>query len=126
VTPWRCAATPAGCSGTCSCDPEPASLAYWVGLPSYTSALARAGYEAEAAAIATATRAGDQAGLRTAISDHLVDEYCLVGPPARCREQLAAWDGTDVATVAVVPHPVHPREGYVAGVRRTIADLAPR
>src|SRR3712207_6857488 len=50
-----------------------------------------------------------QAGLRTAISDRLVDEYCLVGPPARCREQLAAWDGTDVATVAVVPHPVWPR-----------------
>lgn len=103
-----------------------ASLAYWVGLPSYTSALARAGYEAEAAAIATAARAGDQAGLRTAITDRLVDEYCLVGPPARCRDQLAAWDGTGVATVALVPHPVRPGEGYVAGVRRTIADLAPR
>jgi alkanesulfonate monooxygenase SsuD/methylene tetrahydromethanopterin reductase-like flavin-dependent oxidoreductase (luciferase family) len=107
-------------------DAARASLGYWVGLPSYNSALARAGYEGEAEAIATAFRAGDQAGLRAAISDRLVDEYCLVGPPGRCREQLAAWDGTDVATVAIVPHPVQPGEGYVAGVRRTIADLAPR
>ncbi|WP_448609766.1 LLM class flavin-dependent oxidoreductase [Geodermatophilus sp. URMC 60] len=107
-------------------DAARASLGYWVGLPSYNSALVRAGYEREAEAIATAFRAGDQAGLRAAISDRLVDEYCLVGPPGRCREQLAAWDGTDVATVAIVPHPVRPGEGYVAGVRRTIADLAPR
>jgi alkanesulfonate monooxygenase SsuD/methylene tetrahydromethanopterin reductase-like flavin-dependent oxidoreductase (luciferase family) len=107
-------------------DAARASLGYWVGLPSYNSALARAGYEAEAEAIATAFRAGDQAGLRAAISDRLVDEYCLVGPPARCREQLAAWEDTDVATVVVVPHPVQPGEGYVVGVRRAIADLAPR
>ncbi len=102
-----------------------ASLGYWVGLPSYNSALARAGYEAEAAAVAAAFRVGDQGALRAAIPDRLVDEYCLVGPPERCREQLAAWHGTDVATVAVVPHPVLPGEGYVEGVRRSIAALAP-
>jgi 5,10-methylenetetrahydromethanopterin reductase len=101
------------------------SLGYWVGLPSYNSALARAGYEAEAALIATAFQAGDQAGLRAAISDRLVDEYCLAGPPARCRDQLAAWDETDVATVALVPHPVLPGENYVTGVRRSLMALAP-
>jgi 5,10-methylenetetrahydromethanopterin reductase len=106
-------------------DAARASLGYWVGLPSYNSALARAGHEAEAAAVAAAFREGDQAGLRAAISDRLVDEYCLVGPAERCREQLAAWHGTDVATVAVVPHPVLPGEGYVEGVRRSIAALAP-
>jgi 5,10-methylenetetrahydromethanopterin reductase len=107
-------------------DAARASLGYWVGLPSYNSALARAGYEAEAAAIAAAFAADDQAGLRAAISDRLVDEYCLVGPPERCREQLAAWHDTDAATVAVVPHPVQDAEGYVPGVRRAIAQLAPR
>jgi 5,10-methylenetetrahydromethanopterin reductase len=101
------------------------ALSYWVGLPSYNSALARAGYEAEAERIAGAFKAGDQAGLRAAISDRLIDEYCLVGPVARCRDQLAAWNGTDVATVVTVPHPVLPEETYVAGVHRTLTALAP-
>src|SRR4051812_36383824 len=102
-----------------------AALGYWVGLPSYNAALAGAGYEAEAAAIAAAFRDGDQPRLRAAISDRLIDEYCLVGPPARCRDQLAAWDETDVATVAVVPHPVQQEETYVQGVRRSLVALAP-
>lgn len=102
-----------------------ASLSYWVGMASYNSALAGAGYPDEAAQIAAAFAAGDQAGLRAAISDRLIDEYCLVGPPARCREQIAAWDETGVATVVAVPHPVAPQETYVAGVRRSLAALAP-
>ncbi|MCV2488875.1 LLM class flavin-dependent oxidoreductase [Geodermatophilus sp. YIM 151500] len=106
-------------------DAARAALGYWVGLPSYNRALAAAGWEAEAAAIAAAFRAGEPARLRAAIPDRLVDEYCLVGPPARCRDQLAAWDGTDVATVVVVPHPVAAEESYVDGVRRSLAALAP-
>lgn len=102
-----------------------AALGYWVGLPSYNRALAGAGHEAEAAAIAAAFRDGDQARLRAAISDRLIDEYCLVGPPVRCQEQLTAWHGTGVATVAVVPHPVGPEESYVEGVRRSLEALAP-
>ena len=102
-----------------------AALGYWVGLPSYNRALAGAGHEAEAAAIAAAFAAGDQSGLRAAISHRLIDEYCLVGPPDRCRDQLAAWDDTDVATVVVVPHPVQPEETYVDGVCRSLAALAP-
>jgi 5,10-methylenetetrahydromethanopterin reductase len=102
-----------------------ASLSYWVGLASYNSALARAGYPDEAAEIAAAFAAGDQLALRAAITDRLIDEYCLVGPPARCREQIAAWESTGVATVAVVPHPVAAEETYVDGVRRSLAALAP-
>jgi 5,10-methylenetetrahydromethanopterin reductase len=101
------------------------SLSYWVGLPSYRRALAGAGYEAEASAIATAFAGGDQGGLRTAISDRLIDEYCLVGPPGRCREQLAAWDESGAATVVLVPHPLPREETYVDGVRRSLAALSP-
>jgi alkanesulfonate monooxygenase SsuD/methylene tetrahydromethanopterin reductase-like flavin-dependent oxidoreductase (luciferase family) len=102
-----------------------ASLSYWVGLPAYNRALARAGYEAEASRIATGFRAGDTAAVRAAISDRLIDEYCLVGPAARCRDQLARWDDAGVATVVLVPHPVVPGETYVEGVRRSLAALAP-
>jgi 5,10-methylenetetrahydromethanopterin reductase len=103
-----------------------AALSYWVGLPSYNRALAAAGHPDAAEAIAAAFRAGDQAALRAAISDRLIDEYCLVGSQGRCREQLAAWDDAPVATAVLVPHPVGAREGYVDGVRRTVAALAPR
>jgi len=102
-----------------------AALGYWVGLPSYNRALAGAGYEGEAAAIAAAFAVGDQGALQAAISDRLIDEYCLVGPAARCRDQLSAWDGTGVATVALVPHPVRREETYVEGVCRSMAALAP-
>ena len=106
-------------------DAARAALGYWVGLPRYNRALAGAGYEAEASAIRAAFRAGDQRALRAAISDRLINEYCLVGPAARCREQLVAWDGRDLTAVAVVAHPVHPAESYVDGVRRSVAALAP-
>jgi alkanesulfonate monooxygenase SsuD/methylene tetrahydromethanopterin reductase-like flavin-dependent oxidoreductase (luciferase family) len=102
-----------------------ASLAYWVGLPAYNSALARAGYDDEAARIATAFKAGDAADLRASISDRLIDEYCLVGPAARCRDQVAKWHETGVATVVLVPHPVLAGESYAAGVERSLRALAP-
>lgn len=106
-------------------DAARASLAYWVGLPAYNAALARAGYRAEAAEARAAFAAGDQARLAAAISDRLIDEYCLVGPPARCRERLAAWRETG-ATLAVMPDPVLPGEEYAPAVRRTLRALAPR
>jgi 5,10-methylenetetrahydromethanopterin reductase len=102
-----------------------ASLGYWLGLPAYNRALVRAGYRPEAERIAAAVRRGDRAGLRAAISDRLVDEYCLVGPPARCRDQMESWQATGAATVALVPHPVRQGEGYVDGVRRSLEALAP-
>ena len=101
------------------------SLSYWVGLPAYNSALARAGHEEDAARIAAAFRAGETATLRESIGDELIDEYCLVGPAGRCREQLARWDDTGVATVAIVPHPVLAGESYTEGVRRSLTALAP-
>lgn len=101
------------------------SLSYWVGLPAYNRALARAGYEAEAARIAAAFRDGDTATLRAAVSDRLIDEYCLVGPAGRCRDELARWDDTGVATAVLVPHPVLPGESYPAGVERSLRALAP-
>lgn len=101
------------------------SLAYWVGLTAYNTALARAGYEAEADRISAAAAAGDHSELRAAISDRLIDDYCLVGPAARCRDQLDKWHDSGVATVALVPHPVTAGEGYAAAVGRSLAALAP-
>lgn len=102
------------------------SLTYWVGLEAYNSALARAGFEAEAAQFQAAFAAGDQERLRASISDELIDEYCLVGPASRCQEQIAAWEATGVATVAVMPDPVERGEPYAEAARRTLSALARR
>jgi alkanesulfonate monooxygenase SsuD/methylene tetrahydromethanopterin reductase-like flavin-dependent oxidoreductase (luciferase family) len=59
------------------------------------------------------------------ITDRLVDEYCVVGPQARCRDRLQGWHDTGAATLALVPHPVRPTESYIDGVRRTLAALSP-
>jgi hypothetical protein len=48
-----------------------------------------------------------------------------VGPAARCRDQLARWDDTGVATVVLVPHPVLAGESYVSGVERSLRALSP-
>lgn len=101
------------------------SLTYWVGLEAYNSALARAGFETEAAHFRAAFAAGDQARLRSLISDELIDEYCLVGPRSRCREQIAAWEATGVATLAVMPDPVTSGEPYAEAAKRTLSALAP-
>jgi 5,10-methylenetetrahydromethanopterin reductase len=106
-------------------DSARASLGYWLGLPAYNAALVRAGYEPEAARIASAFRRGDRAALRAAITDRLVDEYCVVGPHERCREQLQGWHDTGAATLALVPHPVAPAERYADGVRRSLEALSP-
>lgn len=103
-----------------------ASLAYWVGLPAYNAALARAGYEHEAAEQRAAFAAGDQRRLRASITHRLIDEYCLVGPPERCSEQLTAWEESGVTTVAVMPDPVARGERYPEAVRRTLTALAPQ
>lgn len=102
------------------------SLTYWVGLPAYNAALARAGFEEDAARLRAAFRAGDQKSLRDGISDDLIDEYCLVGPASRCREQLVAWQSTGVTTLAVMPDPVSEDEPYADAVTRTLTALAPR
>jgi alkanesulfonate monooxygenase SsuD/methylene tetrahydromethanopterin reductase-like flavin-dependent oxidoreductase (luciferase family) len=107
-------------------DGARAALAYWVALPAYNAGLARSGYEREAAEVRAAFEAGDRQRLLAAISDPLIDEFCLVGPAGRCREQLAGWEDTGVATVVVMPDPVTPQERYADGVRRTLTTLAPR
>ena len=102
------------------------SLSYWVGLPAYNRALARAGYEEEAAASPSAFRAGDTAALRRG-DQRPADRRVL---PRRARPRAASTSSpggttTGVATVVLVPHPVLPGESYTAGVERSLRALSP-
>jgi probable F420-dependent oxidoreductase len=56
--------------------------------PVYNSFLAWAGYETEAAEILDAGDAGDWRGVRTALTDDLVDEIAVIGTAEQCQQRL--------------------------------------
>lgn len=101
------------------------TLTYWVGLAAYNRAIAESGFVAEAARIREAFQRGDQAALAANITDEIIDEFCLVGPPSRCREHLAAFRAAGVDFVALAPDPVEPGEDYRGALERTLTALAP-
>jgi F420-dependent oxidoreductase-like protein len=63
--------------------------------------MARMGYEAEANKVQELFFQGDRGGAIAAVPDAFADEIALVGPPARIRERLAAFEATPVTTLLV-------------------------
>jgi hypothetical protein len=60
-----------------------------------------------------------------ALSDRLLDDVLLVGPPARCREQLAARREAGVTWALLGPQRVGPRS-LAEQSEIVIRELAPR
>jgi len=102
------------------------TLTYWLGLPAYNNSIRESGYEQEAENIRIAFEQGDQIALREGITDAIIDEFCLVGPPERCRERLAAFREAGVDMPALMIDPVLTGESYQDAVERTLKALAPR
>jgi F420-dependent oxidoreductase-like protein len=69
----------------------------------YKSLVDRYGYEAEATMIQDRFLAGDRDGAIAAVSDALVDDLALVGPPGHVAEQLIAWRRCPIGTLIVEP-----------------------
>jgi F420-dependent oxidoreductase-like protein len=63
--------------------------------------MSRMGFEAEAEKIQELFFRGDRGGAIAAVPDAFADEISLVGPPARIRERLQAFDATPVTTLLV-------------------------
>ena len=63
--------------------PRKNNLAFYGRLPFYNKLFHNSGFVQEAAALAK----GDATGT----SDRMAEEVSLIGPPSRCREQLAAF-----------------------------------
>jgi alkanesulfonate monooxygenase SsuD/methylene tetrahydromethanopterin reductase-like flavin-dependent oxidoreductase (luciferase family) len=59
-------------------------VAFYAAVPTYQRSFRLSGFEDEAAR-------AEQGATLEAISDRLLDAFCLVGPLGRCREQLAAF-----------------------------------
>jgi alkanesulfonate monooxygenase SsuD/methylene tetrahydromethanopterin reductase-like flavin-dependent oxidoreductase (luciferase family) len=86
----------------------------------YNDLTKRIGYEAAAAEIQDLFLAGRRDEAAAAVPDALIDEISLIGPPARIRDRLQAWQdiakkgwvgslvlvGTDTAAMRVVAEAV--------------------
>ncbi|GBD13971.1 Putative coenzyme F420-dependent oxidoreductase [bacterium HR24] len=100
------------------------ALTYWVGLPAYNRAIRVAGFEDEARRIREAFERGDMEGIRSNISDELVDEFCAVGPPRRCLERVEAFRQAGVDAIVLMIDPVEEGRDYRQQVEHALESLA--
>ena len=92
------------------------SLMFYGGLPFYNQLFHDSGFEEEAASLLK----GDSSGF---VSEKMADELCLIGPPARCRERLAAFQEAGIQMPIFNPSPVG-NESYGDAVRNAIEAFA--
>jgi hypothetical protein len=78
--------------------------------------LARLGYEADCARIQDRFLAGDKAGAVAAVPTAMVQDIALVGPVAKIRDELAAWDATVIDTMLI---------GGPVDTVRALAEITP-
>ena len=88
------------------------SLSFYGGLPFYNKLFHDSGFEAEAASLLK----GDGTGF---VSEKMADELCVIGPPARCRGQLASFREAGIQMPILNPAPVGD-QSYGDAVRKAI------
>lgn len=96
-------------------DAAKKNLAFYGGLPFYNKLFQDSGFVQEATALAK----GDAQG----VSEKMAEELSLIGPPARCREQLAAFRAAGIQLPILVPVPVG-NQTYIQAVRKAIETFA--
>lgn len=99
------------------------NLAFFAQLPNYRRQWRRAGFKPAMDAVQKVWESGNRREAAAQIPDALVDEVCVFGTPARCREQLQAFReaGTDVPVLAVSPV----NEDRLVATRKAIVALRP-
>ena len=91
------------------------NLAFYGRLPFYNKLFQNSGFVQEAAALAEGNPQG--------VSDRMAAEVSLIGSPAQCREQLAAFREAGVQLPIIVPVPVG-NQTYAQAVRKAIETFA--
>jgi alkanesulfonate monooxygenase SsuD/methylene tetrahydromethanopterin reductase-like flavin-dependent oxidoreductase (luciferase family) len=91
------------------------NLAFYGPLPFYNKLFQSSGFVQEAEALAKGNPQG--------VSDKMAAELSLIGPPSRCREQLAAFRAAGIQLPIIVPVPV-PGQTYAQAVRKAIETFA--
>ena len=99
------------------------NLAFFAQLPFYRKQWRRCGFVDEVNAMQEAWKKGDRRAAAALVSDRMVDEVCVFGPPSMCREQLAAFHEAGAAMPVLAVSPVN--EERLAATRKALSLLAP-
>ncbi|HKA52371.1 MAG TPA: LLM class flavin-dependent oxidoreductase [Candidatus Binatia bacterium] len=92
------------------------NLAFYGNLPFYNKLFQNSGFTQETAALAR--------GQTEWVSDRMAEEVSLVGPPSRCREQLAAFREAGIQFPIIVPVPIPGQQTYAQAVRKALETFA--
>ena len=79
------------------------TLLGYCGLQIYQELYAAAGFEDEMHSLARALEVNDTEAAARAITDELLDDVLVLGPPSRCREQLERFRAAGVDVVLFAP-----------------------
>ena len=99
------------------------NLAFFAQLPFYRKQWRRCGFVDEVNAMQEAWKKGDRRAAAALVTDRMVDEVCVFGPPSMCREQLAAFHEAGAAMPVLAVSPVN--EERLTATRKAISLLAP-
>ena len=100
-------------------------LVHYAGMPQYAKAFDASGFAAEMTGVRGALAAGDRDTAMAALSDRLLDDVLLVGPPARCRDRLAVLREAGVTWALLGPQRVGARS-LAEQAEIVVRELAPR
>ena len=99
------------------------NLAFFAQLPFYRKQWRRCGFVDEVNALQEAWKRNDRRAAAALVSDRMVDEICVFGPPSLCREQLAAFHEAGAALPVIAVSPVN--EERLEATRKALSLLAP-
>lgn len=99
------------------------NLAFFGQLPFYRLQWRRCGFVDEANAMQAAWKNNDRKAAAAVVSDRMVDQVCVFGPPSMCREQLAAFHEAGAAMPVLAVSPVN--EDRLVATRKALNLLAP-
>ena len=100
------------------------NLAFFGNLPFYRKQWRRCGFRAEVSAMQEAWKSGNRRAAAACVSEQMVDQVCVFGPPSRCREQLAAFHAAGAAMPVLAVSPVN--EDRLVATRKALDLLAPK
>jgi alkanesulfonate monooxygenase SsuD/methylene tetrahydromethanopterin reductase-like flavin-dependent oxidoreductase (luciferase family) len=99
------------------------NLAFFGQLPFYRKQWRRCGFVDEVNAIQGAWKTNNRRAAAACVSDRMIEQVCVFGPPSQCREQLAAFHEAGAGMPVIAVSPVN--EERLAATHKALRLLAP-
>jgi 5,10-methylenetetrahydromethanopterin reductase len=100
------------------------NLAFFAQLPFYRMQWRRCGFVAEVNALKQAWQTGNRREAAALVTDRMVEEVCVFGPPGQCREQLEAFRQAGAKMPVLAVSPVN--EDRLSATYKALGVLAPK